>query len=151
MGAIYKRGNVWWLKYSRGGRPFYESSGSAAHEDAKNLLKLREGDIARGAPVTPQVNRCTIDELLADVVIDYELNKKRSLADLKRRITLHLLPHFQGWRAAAITPPDVRRYIATRQDAKARNAQIHRDGAQARVRSRRRGRQGAYASENRDA
>ena len=43
MGAIYKRGNVYWVKYYRGGRPFYESSGSAVHEDAKQLLKLSGG------------------------------------------------------------------------------------------------------------
>jgi hypothetical protein len=97
-GSIYKRGNIWWIKCHRSGRPFYESSESTAHEDAKNLLKLREGDIARGVPVTPQVNRRTIDELLADVVTDYEVNKQKSIADLKRRITLHLLPHFGGRR-----------------------------------------------------
>lgn len=127
MGSIYQRGNVWWIKYHRGGRPFYESRGSGAHEDAKNLLRLREGDIARGVPVTPQVNRCLIEELLADVVTDYEVNKKKSIKDLKRRIKLHLLPHFEGWRSAAITPPDVRRYIALRQQAKASNAQINRE------------------------
>jgi hypothetical protein len=103
MGAIYKRGNVYWVKYYRGGRPFYESSGSTTREDAKRLLQLREGDIARGVPVTPQVNRLTIDELLADVVIDYEVNRKKSIGDLKRRITLHLLPHLGGRRATQIT------------------------------------------------
>lgn len=127
MGSIYKRGNVWWVKYHRAGRPFYESSGSAVHEDAKNLLRLREGDIARGVPVTPQVNRCTIDELLADVVTDYKVNEQRSLPDLQRRIDLHLLPYFRGRRAAQITTADVRRYIVTRQAAEASNAQINRE------------------------
>jgi len=127
MGALYKRGNVWWIKWYRNGRPFYESSGSATHEDAKNLLKLREGDIARGVPVTPQVNRCTIDELLADVVTDYTVNKQKSLADLQRRIDLHLFPYFQGRRAAQITTADIRRYTAARQQAGAANAQINRE------------------------
>ncbi len=127
MGSIYKRGNVWWVKYHRSGRPFYESSGSAVHEDAKNLLKLREGDIARGVPVTPQVNRCTIDELLADVVTDYEVNGKKSLHDVRRTITLHLLPHFGGRRAAQIGTADVRRYTAERQAAGASNATINRE------------------------
>jgi hypothetical protein len=31
MGSIYQRGNVYWIKYHRAGRPFYESSGSAVH------------------------------------------------------------------------------------------------------------------------
>jgi integrase len=126
MGSIYKRGAVYWIKYHRNGRPFYESSGSTAQKDAKNLLMLREGDIARGVPVTPQVTRCTIDELLADVVTDYEINKKKSLEALRHRLK-HLLPHFGGWRAAAVTPADVRRYVAERQAANAANAQINRE------------------------
>jgi integrase len=127
MGSIYKRGRVWWVKYHRQGRPFYESSGSAVHEDAKRLLQLREGDIARGVPVTPAVNRCTIDELLGDVVTDYKVNRKRSIDDLQRRIDLHLLPYFRGRRAGQISTPDIRRYIATRQDVKASNGQINRE------------------------
>lgn len=127
MGSIYQRGNVYWIKYHRQGRPFYESSGSTAHEDAKRLLQLREGDIARGVPVTPQVNRCTIDELLADVVTDYTINKRKSLGDLQRRLDLHLLPHFAGRRAAQITTADIRRYTAARQEAGAANAQINRE------------------------
>jgi hypothetical protein len=91
------------------------------------MLKLREGDIACGVPVTPQVNRCTIDELLADVVTDYEVNKRKSKADLERRITLHLLPDFRGRRAAQVTTADIRRYTAARQQAKASNAQINRE------------------------
>lgn len=51
MGCIYKRGKTYWIKYSRNGRPYFESSGSKKHEDAKRLLRLREGDIARvGCP-----------------------------------------------------------------------------------------------------
>ena len=49
MGHLYQRGNIWWIKYSRGGRAFYETSGSAKHANAKRLLKLREGDSERAA------------------------------------------------------------------------------------------------------
>ena len=35
MGCIYKRGKIYWIKYSRAGRGYYESSGSRKHEDAK--------------------------------------------------------------------------------------------------------------------
>lgn len=127
MGTIYKRGTLWWIKYHRGGRPFYESSGSTVYDDAKNTLQMREGDIARGVPVTSRANRCTIDELLADVVVDYRVNKKKSLKDLERRIKLHLLPYFGGWKAAAITLPDVQRYKEHRQGQGAANAQINRE------------------------
>lgn len=127
MGTIYRRGSKWWIKWHRSGRAFYESSGSETYEDARNLLRLREGDVARGVKITPAMTRVTIDELLADVVTDYTINNKRSLADLKRRIDLHLLPHFRGWRAAEIQAADVRRYVELRQAAKASNAQINRE------------------------
>jgi hypothetical protein len=77
--------------------------------------------------VTPKVNRCLIDELLADVVIDYEVNKKRSLKKVKRLLKLHLAPHFGGWRAAAISAADVRSYVAKRQQQGAANGQINRE------------------------
>ena len=48
MGTIYKRGNVFWLKYYRAGKPYYESSKSIKETDAKTLLKKREGHIAEG-------------------------------------------------------------------------------------------------------
>ena len=53
MGCIYQRGRVYWIKYSRAGRAYFESSGSTKHEDAKRLLRLREGDIARGGCPSP--------------------------------------------------------------------------------------------------
>jgi len=39
MGSMYKRGNTYWLKYYRNGKPYYESSGSTKEADAKRLLK----------------------------------------------------------------------------------------------------------------
>ena len=32
MGCIYKRGDVFWIKYRAGGRSHYESSGSTEEE-----------------------------------------------------------------------------------------------------------------------
>jgi integrase len=46
---------------------------------------------------------------------DYIVNGKRTLKDAKRRIDLHLRPHFGGRRMSAITTADVRAYVARRQ------------------------------------
>ena len=48
MGHIYKRGNIFWIKYHKNGKPFYESSKSKKESDAKRLLKKREGEISQG-------------------------------------------------------------------------------------------------------
>ena len=104
-----------------------ESSGSAKESDAKRLLRLREGDIARGVPITPKVGRVKFDELADDVVNDYLINGRRSLRQLEIRFRLHLLPFFGGRRAAGITTSDIRKFIAKRQEAGASNATINRE------------------------
>ena len=48
MGTIYLRGKTYWIKYFRNGKAFFESSKSRKETDAKKLLRLREGEIAKG-------------------------------------------------------------------------------------------------------
>ncbi len=127
MGHIYKRGKVYWVKYYRSGKSFRESSGSAKESDAKRLLRIREGDIARGIPVAPRVGRVKFDELADDVINDYKINKKRSLRHLEIRLNKHLIPFFGGRRAAAITTADIRKFVARRQEAGASNGEINRE------------------------
>lgn len=128
MGTVYKRGTIWWVKYYRNGKPFFESSGSRKRTDAVNLLKGREGDIVKGVPVTPVVNRITLGELYADLVTDYEINSRKSLRHMKIRFEKHLLPYFgEQRRAVSIGTADLKRYIAERQQSKASNASINRE------------------------
>ena len=94
MGTIYKRGSIWWVKYYRSGKPFFETSGSKKKTDALRLLKDREGDIVKGVPVTPMVNRVTLGELYEDMVNDYEINSRKSLQHMKLRFENHILPYF---------------------------------------------------------
>ena len=129
MGMLYKRGNTWWIKFYRAGRAIRESSGSAKEGDAKRLLRLREGDVERGIPLSPKVGRIRFEEAIADVVNDYRTNGKRSLKNLEQRIKNHLLITFEGRRMAAITTADVRTYIAKRQDEGAANATVNRETA----------------------
>jgi hypothetical protein len=127
MGCIYKRGKTWWIKYSRNGRGYYESSGSRKHEDAKRLLRLREGDIERGVPVTPKAGRMRFQEAADDLLTDYQINKRRSYADVKRRIDIGLEPFFRGRRMVHISTADVNRYVKHRQDSGAANATVNRE------------------------
>jgi len=47
MGTVYKRGNIWWIKFYQNGKPYYESTKSEDMVTARKLLKVREGDVAR--------------------------------------------------------------------------------------------------------
>jgi len=127
MGRLYKRGNIWWIRYYRNGKCFPESSGSTQHAVAKSLLKLREGEGAKGVPVTPMMARFTFDEAARDLEREYAANGRRSLDSVERRIRKHLLPFLGGRRMAGITTVDVRRYTEQRQIAGAKNATINRE------------------------
>jgi hypothetical protein len=71
--------------------------------------------------------RVTFDQAAAEVVANYRINRKRSLADVQRRITLHLTPFFEHRRLSTIDKRDVRQYITARLDAGATNASVNRE------------------------
>src|SRR2546426_6054611 len=98
MGSIYKRGGVYWIKYYRRGRPFRESCGKVStYDDAKRILAEREGNIAKGIPVSSRHNRIKIDELTEDLKNEYTLNRRRSFRALEVSIK-HLKHFFSGMK-----------------------------------------------------
>lgn len=127
MGSIYRRGKKYWIAYYRNGRKYRESTGSHRESDAKRLLRLREGDIERGLPVTPRVGRLKFSEAADDLLNDYRVNGRRSIDHAQRRIDLHLAPVFGHRRMAGITTADIRSFISTRLDAKASPGEINRE------------------------
>lgn len=116
MGELRQRGRVWWIRYYRNGERHEESSHSNKKLVAVDLLKIREGDVAKGLPVSAKAGRFTFNEAARDLLNDYTTNKKRSYKVVKRRVEKHLLPYFGGRRLASITTVDVRAYVAHRQE-----------------------------------
>lgn len=127
MGEVRQRGQIWWVRYYREGRRHEESSRSRKKGDAERLLKLREGDVARGVPVTPKFGQLRFDEAAEDMFLDYRVNNKRTLADVECRVRKHLRPVFGGRRMGSITTADVQRFVARRQTANASNGEINRE------------------------
>ena len=115
MGELKLRGRIWWIRYYRDGRRFEESSGSAKETDARRLLRLREGDIERGLPVSPKIGRLRFEDAATDLINEYKANGRKSLRELEIRIRKHLAPFYGGRRMASITTSDVREFIARRQ------------------------------------
>src|SRR5579862_5512032 len=112
----------WWIRYSVAGRLQCVSSESSKRADAVRLLKEREGDVAKGMPITADVGKIRFEEAAEDLLTDYRINQKRSLRTVTLRIRKHLAPFFAERRLAGITPPLIRQYIARRQAAGASNA-----------------------------
>jgi len=126
MGTIYKRGQTYWLKYYRNGKPYYESSKSSKETEAKKLLKKREGEISEGKLPGIYFDRVKFDELAEDLLRDYRINQKKSLVRVNRGIE-HLKGHFAGFKVSQITTPHIQSYIETRKVEGAANATINRE------------------------
>ena len=120
MGEIRRRGRIFWIRYYRDGRRFEESARTDKFEKARDLLKVREGDVAKGVPVTAKIGRVRFEEAANDLLTDYKVNNKRTLVNLKRRVNEMLTPFFRGRRLATIGTADVRAYVAHRQKARRR-------------------------------
>ncbi len=134
MGSIYKRGEVFWIKYYRGGKPYRESSktndpasqGGTSLTYAKKMLKHREGDVVDGRFIGLNVERIMFDELAADLLTDYRINGKKSL-DRAERSVRQLSTFFSGRKAVDITSSLINEYIARRQKEGVENATINRE------------------------
>jgi integrase len=125
MGSVYRRGNIWWIKYYRNGNSFRESSKSRNVSDAKRLLRRREGEIATGEFLAAE--RVRFEELAEDFLKDYRANNRKSFIWAKRRLEQHLAPFFGGLRALEITTDQVRAYTEKRQQQGASNGSINRE------------------------
>ena len=79
MGSLYKQkgSQNYYIKYYRNSVPYRESSGSPNVSAARRLLRLREGDIERGIPITPRVGRLRFEEAAEDIPNDYRVNGKQ--------------------------------------------------------------------------
>jgi integrase len=126
MGMIYKRGQTFWIKYYRNGKPYYESARTKRESEAKRLLRLKEGQIAEGKFPGLKVQKITFDELAKDFLNDYKINGKKSL-DRAELSVQNLSGYFSGIKAPQITTARVQGYIMQRQDAGLSNATINRE------------------------
>jgi integrase len=128
-GCIYPRSgtSVWWIKYSRNGKPFSESSHTTDKRKAERILKQRLAEIQTGTFVGPETERTRVHELADDFLRDYRINGRKSVDDAKARWTLHLQPFFGPLRAVEVNCSLVTRYIESRQQQGAKNATINRE------------------------
>ncbi len=139
MGTIYRpkyrtrksgqirQSKIYWIQYYRNGKAERENTHTTDHAAAKRLLHSREGDVARGIPVSSKLGQVKINELIADVVTNYSINRKKSLSHVERRIRKHILPFLGGRRGVTISTADVERFILARQEAGASNAEVNRE------------------------
>jgi hypothetical protein len=126
MGMIYQRGNVWWIKYSRNGRYYRESTKTTKKMVAQKLLERREGEIAQGKMPSILFEKVTFEELAEDFLRDYRINQKKTLARAERSVN-HLKKFFEGYKATQVVTSRINEYVEMRIEEEAANATINRE------------------------
>jgi integrase len=112
VGSIYRKkgSKFWWIHYYQNGKSFNESSHSDKKTVAKNLLDIREGEIAKGGQPGVIYDRVQFSELIELVLSDYRRNGKKTLD----RVTLSANALKEGFgeiRAAQITTPAINSFV----------------------------------------
>lgn len=126
MGMLYKRGQVFWIKYYSAGRPIRESTGTTKQKEAERFLKDREGRVAMGAPALPKIERVLFAEIADALVQDYTISGKRDLRDVGMKLN-PVRAFFEQYRLPAITPALIATYMQQRQAAGLANGTINRE------------------------
>jgi hypothetical protein len=97
MGALSRRGEIWWVKYYDNGRPRRESAGTTKETEAKHFLKEREGRVAAGQPILQRADRILYEEVAQDLRQYYQTTGPRNLKEAAYR--LKHLTHRQSGRS----------------------------------------------------
>jgi integrase len=138
MGSLYrptyrakdgtlKQSAVLWLKYRDAlGVLRREASGTEKEQEARRLLKQREGAAVEGRVIMPRVEHVTVAQLAETLKADYTANGRRS-ADRLAFSLAHLLPFFGTKRAIQVASKDVTDYRVRRLDAGAAPATVNRE------------------------
>ncbi len=126
MGSLYKRGNTWWLKYFRNGKPYRESSETDKKMVAKKILERKEGDIAQGKVLGIQFDKISFDQLAEEFLTEYRINARKSLIRAERSVG-HLKGHFAGYKVSCINSPAINACIKSRLEEEAANGTINRE------------------------
>lgn len=129
MKGIYKRGNIFWIRYAGlDGRTIFESSGSTKQKDAEALYRKRKQTVDEGKqPEIKRITNHTFNELVVEYVRWAERQKSfrskvclvKQLAEKfgnipLRRFNSMMLEQFQTYRLnTGNKPATVNRLIAT--------------------------------------
>ena len=111
------------------GRWVTEATGLTDLDEATARLAIREGELAKGAPIVRGVGQLTLADAYAAVAADYVANHHDSTAEIEYRYRLHLAPYFgASSKIGGITTGAIRAYIAHRLAQPVVVRRVRRDG-----------------------
>jgi integrase len=125
MGTLYRRGNIWWIKYYRRGKPYRESSFSQTKKVAEGLLKRREAETTVAGIPRVEIEKVRFEELLEGYIRDIRINGK--VMEVANNSAPKLRAAFGGMRAAFIGTRLIDQYVEKRLNEGAANATVNRE------------------------
>ena len=124
--GVFRRGDIWWIRYSKTGRQYRESAESTKKIVATRLLQRRKEEISSGKRPGIMFERVTFEQLAAELIRDYKIHGRKSLDRAKRSVK-RLSEFFSGWKVPQITSPAINRYVEHRMDRGIAPATINRE------------------------
>ncbi len=118
---------IWWIAYYHRGKEYRESSHSESEAVARRFLGQRIKAIGRKRFV-PNEDRLTFEDMVKDLVNDYQINNKRSLSTVLNHVR-HLRAFFGMDRAVDIGSDGVKGYQVQRLGEGASHATVNREVA----------------------
>lgn len=122
-GNVYKRGEIYYIRFTFRGQEFRESAKSTNRKVAGDLLRQRQREAAEGRITGPRAERVRFDDLVMLIRADYAANGRKSLGSLDDRIEL-LRQTFGDIRPVDVTYAMLAQYRDKRLVEKARPATV---------------------------
>jgi len=126
-GCIYRRGKIWWVKITVDGETIYESTESEIRDDAVQLLRLRQGELAANAVPSWLKASVTVGKVLELVPKDLKAYQKKDVKNVERQIRLHLEPVFGKIPVKRLSTAKIQDYIEKRVEEGAAPATVNRE------------------------
>jgi integrase len=123
--GTYKEYSTYTYKFYHNGKQVFYATGETNKRRAKDNALAYESEVKKGQ--TPWVyNKVTFEDLKEGIILDYEVNNKKSLRRLMSALA-NLTSYLNGYKAKNITTDVILKYQKHRQDAGAYNATINRE------------------------
>lgn len=114
QGNIFRRGNIWWIRYRRNGVQYRESTETEDRQKALDKLNDRLADRSRRVIAAEKVTYQDLRRNYLEHCEEKDPPMKTLLYDKERNPTLATLPRldeaFETWRANQITAEVIRRF-----------------------------------------
>lgn len=126
-GSVFLRGNTWWIKYHRAGKPYRESAHTDSQAKAEKFLRFRLAQIAQAKFTEPKLQRVFVRDLLPPFLADLGNKDGKDVGRVVGRWQHHLAPVFADLRVVDLSGAALNQYVEDRRQAGASNATVNRE------------------------